>query len=106
MKAYIREWRLHLDKTQVDLAKKIGVTKGEISRLENGFRRMTVEWMTKIADALGISTNDLLSPPPNSTGRTFDTATHRRPGPSGFPIVSVDPSVELVPVVGDEMSPT
>lgn len=49
--------------TQDALAELVGSTVSEISKLERGDRRMTLEWLTRIGSALGVSANDLLSPP-------------------------------------------
>jgi transcriptional regulator with XRE-family HTH domain len=61
---FLMEWRLARGLTQTDLAKRSGTVKSEISRLERGARRMTIEWMTKLADALGITVEDLMTEPP------------------------------------------
>lgn len=39
--------------TQEVLAKKIGTTKSNISRLESGNQNVTIGYLTKVADALG-----------------------------------------------------
>lgn len=106
MKAYLREWRIHLDKTQTEIAKEIGVSKGEISRLENGFRKMTTEWLTKLGDAMSIPAQALLAPPSLNGSRHYDIASGGKRSGGGFPIVSTDPEIELHAMHGDEMAPT
>lgn len=56
----IREWRQRREMTLVDLAKAVGTTQTHMSRLELGDRPLTLEWMERIARALGIHVGDLL----------------------------------------------
>jgi len=67
-RAYLREWRLAKGLTQTELAKRTGTVKSEISRLEKGSRRMTVDWMSTIGRALGINAEDLMTIPPIGFG--------------------------------------
>jgi transcriptional regulator with XRE-family HTH domain len=67
-RVYLREWRLAKGLTQPELAKRVGTVKSEISRLEKGSRRMTLDWMSSISKALGISVEDLMSVPPIGFG--------------------------------------
>jgi transcriptional regulator with XRE-family HTH domain len=60
MQNRIREIRKQKDITQVELAKKLGITQGGIQKLERGERCLTVEWMRKIADALDCKAYELL----------------------------------------------
>lgn len=53
----VREARgLSLEK----LAKAVNTTKAQISRLEHGDRRLTVEWMLRLAKPLGVEPSALL----------------------------------------------
>lgn len=56
----IRQIRESLGVTADDLAEQVGTTGVTIRRLETGARKLTVEWMQKIAAALGVSPSDLL----------------------------------------------
>jgi len=67
-RAYLREWRLAKGLTQPELAKRTGTVKSEISRLEKGTRRMTLDWMSAFANAMGITIEDLMSVPPMGFG--------------------------------------
>lgn len=67
-RAYLREWRLAKGLTQPELAKRTGTVKSEISRLEKGTRRMTLDWMSAFAKALGITVEDLMTVPPMGFG--------------------------------------
>jgi len=67
-RAYLREWRLAKGLTQPELASRIGTVKSEISRLEKGSRRMTLDWMSRAAKAMGVSVEDLMSLPPMGFG--------------------------------------
>lgn len=67
-RVYLREWRLAKGLTQPELAARSGTVKSEISRLEKGSRRMTLEWMSVLAKALGVSAEDLMTIPPMGFG--------------------------------------
>lgn len=67
-RVYLREWRLAKGLTQPELAKRVGTVKSEISRLEKGSRRMTLDWMSSFAKAMGITVEDLMSLPPMGFG--------------------------------------
>lgn len=54
------------DLTQPELAERIGCNHSTISRLESGRRKLTLEWMEKIAAALGCQPADLLHSGPRS----------------------------------------
>jgi transcriptional regulator with XRE-family HTH domain len=43
-----------------DLAKAAGTTKAQIQKLERGDRRLSLEWMERLAAALGVKASDLL----------------------------------------------
>lgn len=67
-RVYLREWRLAKGLTQPDLARRVGTVKSEVSRLENGSRKMTLDWMSAFATAMGISVEDLMTIPPMGFG--------------------------------------
>lgn len=67
-RVYLREWRLAKGLTQPELAKRVGTVKSEISRLEKGTRRMTMDWMSALSKAMSISPEDLMSLPPIGFG--------------------------------------
>jgi transcriptional regulator with XRE-family HTH domain len=46
------------------LADRVGTSAPQINKLEKGERRMTVDWMTRLAPALGIEPKDLLPTEP------------------------------------------
>jgi transcriptional regulator with XRE-family HTH domain len=56
----IRELREARGWTTEQLGKEAGTTGATISRLEGGERKLTVEWMQKIAHALKVAPTDLL----------------------------------------------
>lgn len=46
-----------------ELARLVGTSQPQINRLENGERKLTVDWLQRIAVALGKNVEDLLKPP-------------------------------------------
>lgn len=56
----IRMLRQRADLSQTELGDLVGLTQGQIGHLENGARNLTLEWMKRIAKALGVSVADLL----------------------------------------------
>ncbi len=56
----IRELRLARGMSQVELAKKLGVTKQSVSNWENDNILPSVEMLAKIANCLSVSTDSLL----------------------------------------------
>lgn len=57
----IKDLREARDLTAQQLAKLAGTTQAQISRLENGERRLTVEWLMRLAKALECAPEDLLA---------------------------------------------
>lgn len=96
MRVYLREWRIHKDLTMTELARRMKVSKGEISRLEGGSRRFTDIWMGKIAKAMQISPSDLLRQPSGISDVL--TTTDRPPPRTGRPALQRDPVKLVTPV--------
>lgn len=46
--------------TQVELAKRVGIAQGNISKMENGKQKPTASTAVKLADVLDVSLDDLL----------------------------------------------
>lgn len=68
---YIKEIRLARELSQEDLAEKLGTRYQQISYLELGKRRLTWEWMLRLADALECHPLDLVRyPHPYETTKT------------------------------------
>ena len=63
MENRIREWRKARGMTLKQLAESVGTSNQQISHLEKGRRRLSLEWMERIADALGCHPSDLLGDP-------------------------------------------
>lgn len=103
----MREWRLFRGISQAELARRMDITKSEISRLEGGQRRLTVDWLQKVADGLQIKREQLFEAPP--VYRTMEeriNASMARTATTEFGIQPAVPGVELVIVEGDEMADT
>lgn len=60
--------------SMADLARAAGTTKGQIQKLERGDRRLTFDWMAKLAGAMGVKMSALLPPEevecPNNSAET------------------------------------
>ena len=56
----VKHLRIMNRMSQQDLAKKVGVDRSTISRIENGTIETTIDNAIKIADALGVSLYDLI----------------------------------------------
>lgn len=55
----IRKWRENIDMTQLELSEKAGLGEKTISRLEMGKSNMRIDTFFALADALGITPNDI-----------------------------------------------
>lgn len=56
----LKKIRTKKDITQTELAKTLGVDKSFVSNIENGKTNPTLSTITNLAQALGVSTNELL----------------------------------------------
>ncbi|PZO04142.1 MAG: transcriptional regulator [Hyphomicrobiales bacterium] len=56
----VRVWREHRGMTVAALAEKAGITQPYLSQIETGKREGTLQTMKKIADALGVTLDDLV----------------------------------------------
>ena len=56
----IKEIRKRLNITQVELAKRLGISQGAIQKLETGERGLDTDWMIKISKALNVEPWELL----------------------------------------------
>jgi plasmid maintenance system antidote protein VapI len=61
----IHEWRTRRALTLQQLAEAMGTNKSQIDKLEKGARRLTVEWMVRLAKPLGCDPRELLSLAPH-----------------------------------------
>lgn len=57
----IKELREGQGLSQEQLAKRVGTSQPQIKRLETGDRRLTEDWMRRVAKALGVRPADLIS---------------------------------------------
>jgi phage repressor protein C with HTH and peptisase S24 domain len=64
MSNFLKAWREHRGLTQEELASATGTGKTQISRLERAERRLTLDWMIKLAGPLGADAGDLTKAPP------------------------------------------
>jgi DNA-binding Xre family transcriptional regulator len=61
---YLREWRESSGKRLDDLSRMIGLSKGQLSRVENGHQPYNQRILEGYAEALGCRPGDLLTNPP------------------------------------------
>lgn len=118
MRNRIAELRQARDWSQEHLAKLVGTTNQQIGRLESGARRLTVDWMERVAQAFGVNPADLLAP---SGQRTIPLVGYVGAGAEVFaiddhakgdgleqvecPWDGLSPSTVAVRVKGDSMMP-
>lgn len=65
----IKHWREHRRLSLAELARRVGTSAQQMGRLEAGKRRLTQDWMARVAGALAVMPQDLLpeamvTPPP------------------------------------------
>ena len=60
----IRMWRERRGLTMAELGQRVGTEASQINKLEKGNRRLTAEWMGRLARALDCAPADLLMPDP------------------------------------------
>ena len=77
MKNRISEIRKARGMTLVEVAKRANTSNQQISHLERGRRKLSYEWMERLATALSCHPMDLLSNPPTDT-RAFMSALSSR----------------------------
>lgn len=70
--------------SQEDLARHAGTTNQQIGRLESGARRLTVDWMERLARPLGVTPQDLL--PTGQNARMIQVVGHVGAGAEIFAI--------------------
>ena len=63
MQIRLREWRLAKVMTQEELAQRSGVTETTISRIESSRSEARISTVRKLAEALGISPQELIAGP-------------------------------------------
>ena len=104
MENRLRYWRTHRGLTLEQLAEAAQTSHQQIMRLERGERRLTLEWMIRLAQPLGVEPRDLLP----ETGPEAETASPparaaSRPSPIGRApraMASGGLAPDLIPVRG------
>jgi transcriptional regulator with XRE-family HTH domain len=90
----IRELRRAADMTLEQLAELVDSSAPQIARLEKGERRLTVDWMTRLALALGVTPQDLLQP--NATAPVRKMGSR----PLALPHDSPESTEKSLPILG------
>lgn len=89
--AKIKHHRLAAGLTQADLAVRMGTSQGQVGRLEQSHRRLTDDWVERIAKALGIDPANFVIDGNTAPGSTTET--------------SLAPVMERIADALDRMSP-
>lgn len=63
---YLKAWRMTKLLGQAELARKCGLSKGTLARAERGDEVVSFANIRKLAEGLGISTDELLTQEPDS----------------------------------------
>lgn len=58
----LRALRLELDWTLLKVASLTGISPGDISEIERGYRKVYPGWRRRLADAYGVKESDLFDP--------------------------------------------
>jgi phage repressor protein C with HTH and peptisase S24 domain len=96
VKNNIKKLREELGWSQEKLARAAGTSGPQINRLEKSQRRLTQEWMMKLADALGCHPSDLLPPYANDEKKSAETPRRL--------FLRDSAGAETVPVLGQDGS--
>ena len=62
-KVFLKEWRAVRNMTQTEVAARMGVSKSEVSRLEGSHRKVSISWLDRFSEALGVAREQLFTPP-------------------------------------------
>ena len=76
--------RINKNKTQTEIAKILGCTQAEVSRLEKGKRRLRVETLQKLAKAFSMSVDELVA-----MQTSLDTQIIENYEPEGIPVIGI-----------------
>lgn len=71
----IQEWRNKRGMSQIALAEAAGTTAPQINKLENGERKLTQEWLERLAPPLEVLPSDLL---PENFSRPYLSPAEQR----------------------------
>jgi transcriptional regulator with XRE-family HTH domain len=96
----IAEIRQARGMSQDDLATRIGCTKSQLSRLENGQRRLTRPWQGRLAAALDVAPEDLLGEPALFSLRTGSRPAETPPAERGGVEDPMPPAERTLPLCG------
>ncbi|WP_205699419.1 helix-turn-helix domain-containing protein [Conexibacter sp. SYSU D00693] len=83
--ARLRDLRTERGLTLADVAAAAAMDTSTLSRLETGARRLTLDHLPPLARALGVSTDELLGPPPQEDPR-IHSAPRKRGGATFWPL--------------------
>jgi phage repressor protein C with HTH and peptisase S24 domain len=90
----LKELRERAGLSMQALAERIGTSAPQINKLEKGERRLTLDWMTRLAQGLGVEMRDLLPVRPETPEPPSEAGPALRPEPAPMP---ADP-LDLIPV--------
>ena len=108
---HLREWRLHKGLTGQQLADLSGITRSEVSRLEHGNRRLTMNHAKLLSSAMGLLPEDLARMPEGALANIGSVHVPKGDRPEFRVMVAggrfmTDEPVRFLPTASDEMRPT
>lgn len=69
---FIREWRLHRELTQEQMAERVGIDKSYLSKIENGKKRYDQPFLEAAAEVLRCTPADLIERDPSTSARIWE----------------------------------
>ncbi|MGH3969075.1 MAG: helix-turn-helix domain-containing protein [Mycobacterium sp.] len=90
----LRELRMHHGMTLEDVARRANIDISTLSRLESGKRRLALDHLPRLADALSVSTDELLHEPEQPDPRVRGSS-HTRHGITYWPLTRHGPASGL-----------
>jgi phage repressor protein C with HTH and peptisase S24 domain len=94
----LREFRERSGLSMQALADRAGTTASQVNKLEKGERRLTLDWMTRLATALGIETGDLLPAAERPRAAQTASAGPLRSETAPGPVLPARDPRDLIPV--------
>lgn len=69
---FIKEWRLHRELTQEQMAERVGIDKSYLSKIENGRKRYDQPFLEAASEVLNCTPADLIERDPSTSARIWE----------------------------------